>query len=126
MENNDTIRIFQDLRVWQQGHELVLMIYRITKSFPDDEKYGLTSQLRRAAVSITSNIAEGFTRYSYKEKIRFYNIALASLVEIQNQFCIARDVGYFSEEVFDILYEKTVVVQKMLQAIIRSSKIRLS
>lgn len=123
---NVSIKNFQELHVWQQGHEFVLMIYRVTKSFPDDEKFGLSSQLRRAVVSITSNIAEGFARPSYKEKIRFYYTALGSLVEIQNQLCVARDVKYFSDEVFDILYTKSLVVQKMLNKMIRISKQRVT
>lgn len=67
-------RTFQDLIVWQKGHKFVLEVYKISKAFPKEEIYGLTSQFRRAAISITANIAEGFKRISTKEKLRFYNI----------------------------------------------------
>ncbi|MBI4599730.1 four helix bundle protein [Candidatus Uhrbacteria bacterium] len=76
------MRSFTDLKAWQEGHTLVLKIYKITQSFPKEEQFGLTNQLRRAAVSLTSNIAEGFGRGSYKEKAQFYSIALGSLTEV--------------------------------------------
>ena len=69
---------FRDLRVWQEAHQFVLMVYRITSSFPDNERYGLVSQMRRAAVSVPANIVEGFKRRSRPEKVRFYNIAESS------------------------------------------------
>ncbi|MDP3957466.1 MAG: four helix bundle protein [bacterium] len=112
------IRSFTDLRVWQEGHKLVLEVYRITKNFPKEEIFGLVSQIRRAVVSITSNIAEGFARNSEKEKFQFYAIAKGSLVEVQNQLLIARDVKYTSQEEFQKLAEQTVVVHKMLNAFI--------
>jgi four helix bundle protein len=86
---SEKIYSFTDLKAWKQGHELVLFVYEITKHFPQNEVFGLTSQMRRAVVSITSNIAEGFSRISNKEKAQFYSIALGSLTEIQNQSYIA-------------------------------------
>jgi len=74
-------KTFEDLLVWQKSHEFVLEVYKITKQFPKEEVYGLTSQFRRAAVSISANIAEGYKRKSTKEKLRFYNISQASLEE---------------------------------------------
>ena len=71
-----------DLDAWREAHGLVLMIYKITKNFPKDEIYGLTNQLRRASVSITSNVAEGFSRQSYKEKIQFYYMTCGSVTEV--------------------------------------------
>ncbi len=94
------IQSFTDLVAWQKGHELVLAVYRITKNFPKEEKYGLIDQMRRAAISITSNIAEGFGRQSYKEKIHFYYLAQGSLTEIKNQILIAKDVNYLLEKDF--------------------------
>lgn len=91
-----TIRTFKELDAWKIGHEFVLTVYSLTKSFPKEEIFGLTSQLRRCAVSITSNIAEGFSRQSFKEKIQFYSISLGSLTESQNQLTIAKDIGYLS------------------------------
>lgn len=88
------IAAFTDLDAWKEGHQLVILIYMLTKQFPRDEQFGLTSQIRRAVVSITSNIAEGFSRNSYREKLQFYSMALGSLTEVQNQLLIAKDVGY--------------------------------
>ncbi|MBP9773719.1 MAG: four helix bundle protein [Candidatus Peribacteraceae bacterium] len=112
------IRSFTDLRVWREGHKLVLIIYRITKTFPKDELFGLTSQLRRAAVSFTSNIAEGFTRNSTKEKIQFYTTSLSSLTEIQNQILIAQDIGYLNQEIFLQTANQTVTLSKMTNGFI--------
>lgn len=96
MGNVQKIQSFTDLYAWQAGHKLVLSIYEVTQKFPKEELFGLTNQLRRAAVSITSNIAEGFSRSSYKEKSQFYSMALGSLTEIQNQLLIAKDIKYLS------------------------------
>ena len=80
--------------VWQKGHTVVLLVYELTGAFPGSEKYGLTSQMRRAAVSVTSNIAEAFGRQTSKDKVRFYLNARGSCFEVQSQSCVARDVGY--------------------------------
>jgi four helix bundle protein len=116
------IRSFTALNAWKEGHGLVLSIYKITEFFPDKEKFGLTSQIRRAAVSITSNISEGFNREGLKEKIQFYSIARGSLAEIQNQLLIARDIGFLKEESFIGIAEKTVVVSKLINGLIKSLK----
>ena len=83
---------FQNLIVWQKAHEWVLNIYALTKTFPKEELFGLTSQLRRAAVSIPANIAEGFKRRSYIEKVRFYNIAQSSLEECRYYLILTHDL----------------------------------
>jgi len=88
------IHTFKDLETWKQAHILVLMVYKATSSFPKYELYSLVDQIRRAVVSISSNIAEGFSRNTKKEKVRFYNISLGSLLEIQNQTQIALDLNY--------------------------------
>ncbi|MFA7253754.1 MAG: four helix bundle protein [Patescibacteria group bacterium] len=111
---------FTDLLVWKEGHSLVLAIYEATKSFPREEMFGLTSQIRRAVISITSNIAEGFGRKSKKEKVNFYNISSGSLTEVQNQLMIAKDLGYISCSQFDLMLNKSVGVYKMLNGLIRS------
>lgn len=80
---NEKIRKFTDLVAWKEGHKLVLMIYQKTKDFPKDELYSITNQMRRAVASITANIAEGFGRQSYKEKIQFYYLAQGSLTELK-------------------------------------------
>ena len=116
------IQKFTDLNAWKEGHILVLEIYKITKNFPMDEKYGLTNQIRKAAVSVTSNISEGFSRQSYKEKINFYFISLGSLTEVQNQIIIARDIGHISQNEFIKLAKQSVVVHKLVNGLIRYLK----
>ena len=120
-ENKQKIKSFTDLRAWQEGHRLALSIYQATGGFPRDEQFGLTSQIRRSAVSITSNIAEGFSRQFSKEKTQFYSIALGSLTELQNQLLIAKDVGYLDESGFHKVAEQTIVVSKMINGLIKSS-----
>ena len=121
--NTNQIKSFRDLNVWKEGHILVLEIYKITKTFPKDELFGLTNQIRRAAVSITSNISEGFNRISHKEKLQFYFIALGSLAETQNQLLIAKDIGYIKQEVFDKIELQLIVVQRLLNGFIKSTRI---
>lgn len=121
-QESSTIKSFTDLRTWQEGHKLVLMVYDITKKFPKEEQFGLTIQLRRAGVSFTSNIAEGFSRNSYKEKLQFYSMSLGSLTEIQNQLLVARDIGYISKEEFDKIAKQTIIVNKITNGLIKKSK----
>ena len=118
------VNSFTDLRSWKKGHELILEIYKETKRFPDDEKFGLTNQLRRASVSITSNIAEGFGRSGKQEKKNFYSTALGSLAEVQNQLLIARDLEYLSNEAFQRLAEETVALDKMINGLIKTAGTR--
>ena len=91
-------RSFRDLVVWRKAHEFVLAVYRFTESFPDREKYGLSHQMRRAAVSIPANIAEGFGKRSQAEKARFLNIAEGSLEECRYYLILAHDLGYGETE----------------------------
>ncbi|MGY5351948.1 four helix bundle protein [Wenyingzhuangia sp. IMCC45533] len=93
MEKTNT---FQDLMVWQKGHQFILEVYKITKSFPKEEIYGLSSQFRRASVPVTANIAEGYKRTSTKEKLRFYNIAQASLEECRYFLILSNDLNYMN------------------------------
>lgn len=116
------IKEFTDLIVWQEGHKLVISVYKITKQFPREELYSLVDQIRRCVVSITSNIAEGFGRQTYKEKIQFYYLAQGSLTELKNQLFIARDVGYLSNEKFAILNSQVQLVHQLLQGLISKSK----
>lgn len=122
MNNGGSIKKFTDLYAWQEAHTIVLLIYEHTRSFPQDERFGLTSQLRRAVVSISSNIAEGFCRTSPKEKIQFYSIALGSTSEVQNQLLIAKDVGYMSKPHFDKIAAQSVTVHKLINGLIKSTK----
>lgn len=116
------IKSFTDLLAWREAHKLVILIYEITKKFPKEEIFGLTNQLRRAVISITSNIAEGFSRISYKEKIHFYSVALSSLTEVQNQILAARDITFMSTEDFDAIAEQSVSVSKLLNGLIKKSR----
>lgn len=96
MERKAAVR-FEDLLVWQKSHALTLRIYTITKRFPKEELFGLTSQMRRAAVSVAANIAEGFSKRSRADKSRIMNIAQASLEELRYYFILARDLGYIDQ-----------------------------
>ena len=87
-------RSFEDLAVWQKAHQLVLAVYRVTRSFPREELFGLTSQVRRSAASVPANIAEGFRKSGKADKARYYNMALASLDETRYHLLLAHDLGY--------------------------------
>ena len=100
-----TINSFRDLRVWQSGIDLVTHVYRLTQSFPRDEQYGLTSQMRRAAISIPSNIAEGHARESTKEYLNHLSIVQGSLAELQTQIEIAQRLGFVEAEVAEEILE---------------------
>lgn len=120
---NSKIKSFTDLKVWQEAHILALQIYRITDTFPKQEMFGLVSQLRRAAVSITSNIAEGFSRISPKEKLHFYSITHGSLTEVENQLLLSKDLGYLEPDLFEKTHAQLSYVHKILNAFIRSTKL---
>jgi len=115
---------FTDLDVWKKGHELVLLTYKLTERFPKSDTFGLSSQMQRAAISITSNIAEGFGRQAKNDKKHFYIIARASLTELQNQLIIARDTGKITEEEYEKARGLTVETQKLLHGLIRSTNNR--
>jgi len=121
--NESKIKSFSDLKAWQEGHKLVLLIYKLSQDFPREEIYSLTSQMRRAAVSITSNIAEGFGRQTYKEKVQFYYLAQGSLIELKNQILIAKDIGYLETENFNRLADQANVAHALLQGLITKSKL---
>ena len=108
---------YEDLIAWQKSYALVLRVYRLTKDFPGDERFGLTSQLRRAAVSIPSNIAEGYGRRSRQDYLRFLCIALGSTYEIQTQVRIAKDLGYHTDTTID---DEIAELERVLNGLIRS------
>ena len=118
----DKIVSFTNLDAWRKSHEVVLEVYKITKKFPKDEQFGLISQMRRAAVSITSNIAEGFSRSTYQDKAHFYIMAHGSLTELQNQLLIARDVNYLEKEKFNQIAEYSTISHKLITGLIKSTK----
>ncbi|MBE7473303.1 MAG: four helix bundle protein [Anaerolineae bacterium] len=109
---------FQQLEVWQEAHRLVLMVYRVTKEFPGEERFGLVSQMRRAAVSIPANIAEGFKRRGLPEKIRFYNIAEGSLEELKYFFILSKDLDCINSN--QDLMAQAETVGRLLNGLIAS------
>jgi four helix bundle protein len=116
------IEHFTDIDAWQHGHKLVLDVYRITKKFPKEELFGLTSQIRRAAVSITANIAEGMGRYSYKDRIRFFYNSRGSIFEVENFNLLAKDLKYLSESEFNVLQLQIEETRKTLNGFIGSTE----
>ncbi len=121
----DKIRTFEDLVIWQEAHVLTLLIYEVTKNFPSSEKFNLTSQLRRAAVSVESCIAEGFSRFHYKERVNFYYDSRGSLGEIHSQLLDARDLRFITTEIFHKVYLQIDKTGVILGGLIRQTE-RLS
>jgi len=111
---------YSDLEVWQAAMDLVTRVYEITRFFPKEEIYGLTSQLRRAAVSVPSNIAEGKGRSSDKELVQFLNHSRGSLFEIETQVAIARRLSYIAEEPCETILRQTARVGQLLNGLIRA------
>jgi four helix bundle protein len=109
---------FEELEVWKKAHQLVLNVYWLTKGFPPEEKFGLVSQMRRAATSIPANIAEGFNKRTLKDKAHFYNIAQGSLEELRYYFILANDLGLTNEN--QELLNSVEEVGKMLTGLIKS------
>lgn len=119
-----SIKKFTDLLVWQKAHSFVLSVYKCSETWPAAEIYGLTSQLRRSVVSITSNIAEGFDRGSNAEFKQFLIIARASVSESQNQLLIARDLGFMNKDIFNKLSNDSVEIHKMINGLIKTLKLK--
>ena len=119
----EKIKKFQDLFAWQEAHQLALLVYKISKEFPKEELFALTNQIRRAVVSIPSNIAEGYGRPTGRDRIHFFWIAKGSLLEVESQFLIAQDLGYIKnvalEKMFIIQLEKT---DKLLTGLIKKTR----
>lgn len=116
------IRSFRDLIAWQEGYHLVMLTYKFTKTFPRDELFGIINQMRRAAVSITSNIAEGFSRNTMKDKVQFYAIALGSLTELHNQYIIGLGLNYINNKDFTMVEEKIITLHKIINGLIKGCK----
>ncbi len=105
---------FHGIVAWQKAHEFVLLVYKMTKSFPDFEKFGLCSQFQRAAVSIPANIAEGYKKLSRADKLRFYNIAQGSLEECRYYTLLSRDLEYIDEIQYNALFALVEETSKLL------------
>lgn len=116
------IKSFTDLKAWQESHKLAVKIYATTKEFSVSDRFGLVSQMERAAISVSSNLAEGFGRESLKDARHFYVIARGSLVELQNQLLLAKDTNKITDEKFKVLAKQTVLVHKLINGILRTLK----
>lgn len=116
------MKTYREFVVWQKSVDMVSSIYKITSTFPKDEIYGLTNQIRRASVSIPSNIAEGFGRTTKNEFKRFCQISIGSLFELQTQLEIARNLNFINVSDFKTIYENSREVEAMLSALIKKLK----
>lgn len=107
---------FQRVIAWHKAHDFVLSVYSITRQFPDDERFGLTSQFRRAAVSIEANIAEGYKKLSKTDKLRFFNIAQGSLEECRDYIILSLDLNYITEQDYNLLCKQSEYTSRMLNS----------
>jgi len=126
LEAHRKVKDFTDLQVWALARELRKKVYSLSNKFPPDEKFGLTTQLRRAAVSITANIAEGFGRYSYQENVQFCRVARGSAFEVRDHLIAAEDEGFISQ---NERHEVDALAQRVVQTLngyIRATKERLT
>ncbi len=113
---NSKLTSFEQLTVWQKAAELAEIVYATTKKFPSAEKFALTDQVQRSAVSVSANIAEGFGRISRNEKLQFYNIAYGSLLETKSHMLIAKRLGYTSDEDIESINSLIISLQKLINA----------
>lgn len=123
-EKPENLDSFEKLLAWQEARWLAKKTYVLTRKFPKDELFALTSQMRRASSSIPANIAEGFSRQTIPDKLHFYTIAAGSLTELQSFSYTAMDVGYFDEKVRLSLYNQSVKAHKLLIGLIKSTQRR--
>ncbi len=121
----DKVQSYRDLQVWQKARVLVKEVYTVSQGFPKEELYGLTSQIRRASVSIPSNIAQGSSKGSTREFLRFLSMAYGSLSEVETQLYLACDLQYFSEQKLEMLMNMTAELGRMLNGLDRSLHARL-
>ena len=120
MEQSSKTKSFQDLLVWKKSHNVVIEIYKKTKKFPKEELYGITSQMRRSAVSVPANIAEGYRKKSKAEKIHFFEISLCSLQELRYYIILCKDLNYFDSIDFENLNSEINEIGKMITAYINA------
>ena len=112
----ENINSFEQLTVWQESQNLAVQIYKITKAFPREEMFSLTDQLRRAASSISANIAEGFGRATTNDKLHFYTMAYGSLLEVKNFLYLSQKLGYIDDTILNDTKEQIISCQKLLNA----------
>lgn len=123
-EKKIKLKTFKDLIAWQKAYALCLEIYQLAKNFPISEQYGLTSQMKRSALSVPSNIAEGYVRHGTQDYIRFLYIAYASLAELETQLLLAKDLGYIKSDNFNEIINLQAEVQRIMFRLIDSLKTR--
>ena len=119
---SEKITSFKDLVAWQKAHELVLKTYKVLDGFPASEKFALSDQMKRAAVSITSNIAEGFSRKTARDKAQFYQTALGSLTELESQIMVAFDLHYLDKNICDDLDLLITETSRLLNGLIKATR----
>lgn len=120
--DDEMIKSFKDLNIWQKAHGLVLDIYQLTNKFPKEEKFGLVSQIRRAAVSVVANIAEGFRKRSNKEKVNFYTYSQSSLDEVEYYIILCRDLNFITEDEKQKIDKEIQEIASMLGGLIKIIK----
>lgn len=119
------MRNFRKLDVWKDGRKLVSDVYKLSKKLPKDEKFGLTSQIRRCAISVPANIAKGSSKYSQKDFLRFLQISLGSLYELESHIILAQDLQFLSQTVVSPIIKKVQTLQKRISALINYNKSNL-
>lgn len=120
MGNREQTEGFEQLEVWQKAIDLAVETYQLTDEFPKSEIYSLTNQMRRASSSISANIAEGYGRHGYKEKLQFYKIANGSLLELKSFCYLSQRLGYLNKQQLEGILPRFTALQKLLNALIRS------
>lgn len=118
-ERSQVIKTFCDLEAWQLARQLAILVYQETKTYPREELFGLTSQMRRSVISVMANIAEGFGRYHYKDKARFYYIGRGSLSELMNFSLISVDLNYLPESKSQEIMERSEIIRRLINGLIR-------
>jgi len=119
-DSSEVLKNYKELKVWEKSYQLCLDIYKITKEFPQSERYGITAQMRRAALSIPSNIAEGYGRKTTQDYIRFLYMDYGSTCELETQLLLSGDLGYFNRENLKGYQSKIGEIERMLKALIKS------
>lgn len=121
----EKIKRFTDLKAWQASRQLVKSTYQLTENFPRSEQFGLTSQMRRAVVSVASNIAEGFRRTSMRDKLHFYVMAHGSLTELENQIILAEDLNFIDHKAFLLLEDLSLETDRLVNGLVKATRERL-
>lgn len=114
------VKTFEDMKVWQKSHEMTLKLYKVTKSFPKEERFGIVSQLRRAVSSIPTNIVEGFKRKTTKDYMHFINLADASLEETRYLLLLAHDLGFLPDKEYDTIIDDCKEIGRMIGGLEKS------